>query len=224
MSASFSWNVKDQLLDAHRSTTTHHHITYWKLLTGELLSIRSCQKHKNWLYYKIKDSKTNVKHLAYTKGYFRHLVKISILTAKLCMQPPKMIWFDSDMLQCLVDSVLITGQQERSSGLTGCRCDCWHRLPHCSWNPFWVAHTGFTVLTDLYTVTSSVVKQWYGLQWSRARDRLLNCCSQSTPYAQYTLTGNGQMHNDTQVKMQPSNLNDSHFPTQTMSAGEYKYY
>lgn len=108
----------------------------------------------------------------------------------------KLIWYWHVSVLCWL-SVLITGQQERSSGLTGCRCDCWHRLPHCSWNTFWVAHTGFTVLTDLYTVTSSVVKQWYGLQWSRARDRLLNCCSQSTPYAQYTLTGNGQMHNDT---------------------------
>lgn len=101
ISASFSWNVKDQLLDAHRSTTTHHHITYWKLLTGELLSITSCQKHTNWLFYKIKDSKTNVKHLACTEGYFMDLVKISILTAKLCMQLKN--WFDTDMFQCFVD-------------------------------------------------------------------------------------------------------------------------
>lgn len=112
ISASFSWNVKDQLLDAHWSTTSllrrasqpwqkTYLCCYWKLLTGELLSIRSCQKHKNWLYYKIKDSKTNVKHLAYTKGYFRHLVKISILTAKLCMQLKN--WFDTDMFQCFVD-------------------------------------------------------------------------------------------------------------------------
>jgi hypothetical protein len=132
ISVSFSWNVKDQLLDAHQSTTSllRRASQPWQKTylccfeSFSLLSIRRCQKHKNWLYYKIKDSKTNVKHLAYAKGYFRNLVKISILTAKLCMQAPKMIWFDTDMFQCLVDSVLIAGQQERSSGLTGCRCDC----------------------------------------------------------------------------------------------------
>lgn len=123
MSASFSWNVKDQLLDAHRSPTSllrrasqpwqnTYLCCYWKHLFGELLSIRSCQKHKNWLFYKMMNSKTNVKHLANAEEHFMDLVKISVLTAKMCMQIKN--WFDL-ILTCF-SALLTLCLNHRSAG------------------------------------------------------------------------------------------------------------